>query len=333
MKAAIIGLGAMGKVHLDTVCSISDFDSVVACDISKDNLNLLKEKYFQVTFYEDHKLLFEKEKPDYVSVVTLGSSHLAIVKDAVQSGVKYILCEKPISTNLVDAEEIVSLSKNNDVKIAINHSRRGMEFYQSVKDKFLPEIGGVKSFFFSCGGGRLGSVGVHLFDMFRYLSDKEFTSAYGVLDLNYSGDHKGRDVFDPGASVLYMMEDNIRCYMDVTDDIGTGVFLVISGPYGRIVVNEGANYAFMECRSKEDKEKRLGQYTLPLIKTNLDYISLDLRNATKEMIESLIKGDILCSTNDGLKAVEPVLAMHLCSKDKKVVTFPLKEKDFNVNIT
>lgn len=333
MKAAVIGLGSMGKVHLDVVKTILKFDSICACDISEERVKTLKEEYSDIKFYTDMTELFEKEKVDFVSIVTLGKSHLEIVEKAIKSGVKYILCEKPIATSIKDAQKIIDLAKENDVKLVINQSRRGLDFYKTLKDGALKDIGGAKFFYFSTGGGRLGSAAIHIFDLFRYLSGKEYVSVEGILDPTYAGDHKGRDVFDPGASMFYMMEDNTRCFMDVTDDIGTGFFILISGPFGRITINEHCSDAYVECRSEEDKKKRLGQYTLPLIKTNLNFPSIDLRKMTKEMIEDLLKGKILCSGEDGLKALEAVLGAHYSVKEGKRINFPLKENTFEVDIT
>jgi len=57
-------------------------------------------------------------------VTTPVGSHAKLVMDAARAGVKGILCEKPLATNLPDAEEMIRICQEKGVKLAVNHMRR-----------------------------------------------------------------------------------------------------------------------------------------------------------------------------------------------------------------
>ena len=52
------------------------------------------------------------------------SSHYNVLKQVLQSKIKYIICEKPFILNTNKAKKIISLIKRNKKKVMINYSRR-----------------------------------------------------------------------------------------------------------------------------------------------------------------------------------------------------------------
>ncbi len=103
LRGALIGLGFIGsKGHLPAYQVRDDVEIVAVCDICDE----LKEQYKDVTFYTDYRELLKNEKLDFVDIATHAASHAQIVHDALDSGV-HVLCEKPLTTSLADAKEII----------------------------------------------------------------------------------------------------------------------------------------------------------------------------------------------------------------------------------
>lgn len=336
MRAAVIGAGSMGKVHLRAYLSIPQVTELFLCDVNTLALEKVREEFPTVKAYADAKKLFEKEKLDIVSIVTTGPSHAFLTTLAAQHKIPRILCEKPISTSAKAAEEMMRVCTENGSNLTINHSRRWFEPYKELAALLKNGIiGDVKTIHMVLGGGRLGCMGTHLFDLMHMLSSKKSLSVFGKIDERYAGDHKGRAVFDPGGYVLVELEDNAKAFIDISEDLGLPLQIKITGSMGYIDIDEKRKYCAIFARSDEDKEKRLGQYSLPLeSKKAPKFIELSLLDLTRKALYDFIedKGSV-CGGEDGLHALEITLAAHLSSKQGRKVTLPLSDTEFSVNIT
>ena len=76
---------------------------------------------FGVKWFKDFKDLLQYV--DAVSIAVPTSLHLEVTKEALRSGV-HSLVEKPLSDNIKDAEEIVSLADGTDLTLAVGHVER-----------------------------------------------------------------------------------------------------------------------------------------------------------------------------------------------------------------
>ena len=76
--------------------------------------------------YADYREMLAKEKPD---VVAIGPRHVdqrvAMVQAAAAAGC-HIYCEKPLASDLVDADTMLAACADAGVKMAVAHQLRGM---------------------------------------------------------------------------------------------------------------------------------------------------------------------------------------------------------------
>lgn len=87
MKAAIIGLGVIGKVHYDVLKRQGE-DIVALCDIDAAKLN----GYDNVKKYFDYKKMLDEEKIDVVHICTPHYLHADMTIYALERNVN-VLCE------------------------------------------------------------------------------------------------------------------------------------------------------------------------------------------------------------------------------------------------
>jgi len=334
LRAGIVGMGPMGFRHLEAYGKLDHVHVVAVCDLRPE----IKGKLDAGTsFYIDYNDMFEKEDLDVINVVTTGPYHAQIVIAAAKAGVPRILCEKPMATNVADAQEMVNVCKENNVRLAINHLTR--EFGPMKKFKQLLAqgvIGELRHLHFVMGGGRIGSIGTHFFDLMRFLTDSDADWVIGSIDESYQGDHKGRKIYDPGGYGIIHFSNGARATLDLGEDIGTPEQLLLSGSVGRALINYNDGTWKILARSQEDKEKRLGQYDLPLyevpftVEEEMDMVAL-----TSRMISNLCSEEqLICSGEDGLAAIEIALAFHLSHQmGNGKVLIPYNNKEFTVDIT
>ncbi|MFX1570640.1 MAG: Gfo/Idh/MocA family protein [Promethearchaeota archaeon] len=84
----------------------------------------------------DYKKHLSKYDVDIIVVTTTDETHYEILKDIVYYKPKLVLTEKPITTNLDQAYEIVELYKNNNIPLMVNYTRRFLPYYQDLKQRY-----------------------------------------------------------------------------------------------------------------------------------------------------------------------------------------------------
>jgi len=83
--------------------------------------------------YSDYRDMLAAERPDFVSICTTARHRAAIMKDAIEAGVKAIWAEKPITLSLAEADDVIDLGARNGVAIAVNCSRRYSPFLSEAR--------------------------------------------------------------------------------------------------------------------------------------------------------------------------------------------------------
>ena len=128
LKAAVIGIGKAGSLHLETYTKLPQIDKVIACDIDK-----AKFKGGKKTIYLDD---YQKIPPlDLVSVATPTTTHFKIAKFFLQQKTP-VLVEKPIASSLKEANALIRIAKKNKTPLLVGHIERFNSAYVQVK-KFL----------------------------------------------------------------------------------------------------------------------------------------------------------------------------------------------------
>ena len=126
LKAAVVGLRNIGKLHCRYYQEIPNVRLVAVCDLD-EKLAEAASLQFGVKSYTDLKALLENEEVDVVSIATggieNGSHHFAPAMLAMKMG-KDVLVEKPLSNQLSEAREMIAFAKEQGVRLACNLNHR-----------------------------------------------------------------------------------------------------------------------------------------------------------------------------------------------------------------
>jgi len=120
MKAGVIGVGYLGKYHaqkykdMDRVdlVGVADVDLAAAERVAKDN---------NCKSFHDYKELLKEV--DAVSVVVPTIYHHKVALDCIAAGVD-MLMEKPITTTVAEADEIIAKAEEKDLILQVGHLER-----------------------------------------------------------------------------------------------------------------------------------------------------------------------------------------------------------------
>lgn len=131
LKAGVLGAGHLGKIHLRLLNESDKYNLVGFYDPNKENAAKISTEFGYKAFDTIQELI---DAVDVVDIVTPTLSHYDCAIQVIKSK-KHVFIEKPISNTVLEAEEIVSLAKENDVKGQVGHVERFNPAFTGVKNK------------------------------------------------------------------------------------------------------------------------------------------------------------------------------------------------------
>jgi len=119
-KIGVVGVGHLGKHHVEHFHTIKEADLVGTYDIDKNRSENISSLYGIQSFKSIDALLKEV---DAVSIVTPTPEHKSVAIKCIEKS-KHVFIEKPITATVADADELISLAKAKKTIIQVGHIER-----------------------------------------------------------------------------------------------------------------------------------------------------------------------------------------------------------------
>jgi predicted dehydrogenase len=130
-KIGIVGLGDAGfSMHLPAIRGMGGATVAGIADIDADRLERATKAYGGAG-YSGWREMLDHEKLDCVIVATPPGSHAEICIAALEKGAN-VVCEKPFTDSVAEADRIIDAAAAQGRRIAINHEFRRMPIFQGV---------------------------------------------------------------------------------------------------------------------------------------------------------------------------------------------------------
>jgi predicted dehydrogenase len=120
LRISVIGAGVFGRRHMAKYHALEDVELVAIADPSETARSAAYLKYGLSTHADWREL---KRVVDVVSICSPASTHGEIVRGFLEAGV-HVLVEKPIATNLEEADELIALAAAKGLILAVGHQER-----------------------------------------------------------------------------------------------------------------------------------------------------------------------------------------------------------------
>ena len=120
IKIGVIGAGHLGKIHIRLLKEIKEFDLIGFYDTNLENSKKIITKFGISSFSSAEELI---DSSDAIDVVTPTKYHFEYVKMALEKG-KHLFVEKPITSTIDEAQELVKLAEEKEVKVQVGHVER-----------------------------------------------------------------------------------------------------------------------------------------------------------------------------------------------------------------
>ena len=130
INTALCSFGMSGLVFHSPFLSVNPhFNFYAAWERTK---NEAQDKYPNVITYRTHENMLEDELVELVIVNTPNYTHYEYAKKALEAG-KHVIVEKPFTTNVEEAEELITLAKKQNKIISVYQNRRYDSDYKTIK--------------------------------------------------------------------------------------------------------------------------------------------------------------------------------------------------------
>src|SRR5215470_3692915 len=121
IRVGVIGYGYWGP-NIVRNFNNGDLSRVaMVCDQRPESLHKVQQSYPQIQVTRDSAELINSTEIDAVAVVTPVWTHYDLAKAALKNG-KHIFVEKPFTFTSAQAEELVNLAEQKNLRIMVDHT-------------------------------------------------------------------------------------------------------------------------------------------------------------------------------------------------------------------
>ncbi|MCL2203827.1 MAG: Gfo/Idh/MocA family oxidoreductase [Defluviitaleaceae bacterium] len=224
IKMAIIGVGGMAGWHYENVSRVKGLEVVGGYDIREEARVRVADEW-GLRAYASPEALYADKAVDLVLIATPNDIHKDYAIACLEAG-KHVLCEKPVTLNAPELQEILAVAKKTGKIFTVNQNRRWDKDYLTIRKilakKTLGDVYHIESrvqgsrrlygwrAFKPNGGGLLLDWGVHLLDQILDLIPEKVVSIAAHLH------HVHHKEVDDCFTVLLRFENGCTVNVSIT---------------------------------------------------------------------------------------------------------------------
>lgn len=196
IQLGIIGLGRIGKIHLNNALQLSSLATVSGvADPDEESRSWARSRGItHVT--PDYREVLEMEGLNAVLICAPTTMHYEMIAECCRLGLD-IFCEKPLESSLKKIRDIGELVKASGVRLQVGFQRRFDPNFQKVREGVqqnrLGEVHLIKITsrdpapppidFIKTSGGLFMDMTIHDFDMARFITGQEVEEVFAMADV------------------------------------------------------------------------------------------------------------------------------------------------------
>lgn len=118
VQIGVIGVGQIGKSHLNNYSKIPHAEIVAVADIAEAEAKRVAEMHKIPHVYTDFRKLLERDDIEAVDVCLHNNFHMPVTRAALEAD-KHVYCEKPMAGAYIDAQTMMDTAKATGKKLSI----------------------------------------------------------------------------------------------------------------------------------------------------------------------------------------------------------------------
>jgi len=121
LRFGVIGYGYWGPNIVRNLRSLEGCEVVGICDQSPAARKRIQSANPGIPVYSDHNELVCSPDVDAIAVITPVWTHFEVAKAALENG-KHVFVEKPFTSSVPQAEDLINLAEQKNLKIMVDHT-------------------------------------------------------------------------------------------------------------------------------------------------------------------------------------------------------------------
>ncbi len=348
LKAAVIGHTGRGDYGhgLESIFqNLPGVELIAVADPDAKGRTQTAAKIGAPNVYADYREMLERHKPHLVSVAMRhADQHHAIALAAVRSGA-HVYCEKPFTTTPQEGDEVLKEAGLRRLKIAVAHTMRMTAPVLSLKAAIargilgdLVELHAYGKQDARAGGEDMMVLGTHLFDLMRLFAGDPISCSAEVLNQGrriarsdarlvkdtvgwVAGDQiSAHYLFKHGVNASFTSAGKLR------DTVGRWG-LELHGSRGLARINCDLEPHVFLCKKGDWSKEGRGDAWTPLEIATLQPSTTHNEKPVNDWLAAIeTNHEPECSAQNGLWAVEMVMAVYQSALTGARIDFPIKER-------
>lgn len=123
IRTAVIGAGFMGKVHSEGIRRLGNVEIAAVVSAEEGHAREFADLIGVERSTADYRTVISDPSIEAVHVLTPNALHYPIAKAALEAG-KHVLCEKPLTVSVREAEDLVKLAEQKGLANCVEHNLR-----------------------------------------------------------------------------------------------------------------------------------------------------------------------------------------------------------------
>lgn len=347
MKYALIGCGRISTNHIKAAVN-NKLEIAAVCDIIPEHMETVLGKHSLendsgIKRYTDYKQMISENELELISIATESGSHAEIALYCIEHNINVII-EKPIAMSLADADRIIKLSKEKNIKVSACHQNRFNVAVQEMR-KALEEgrfgklsHGSIhvrwnrnRNYYEQApwrgtwihDGGALMNQCIHGIDLLRWTFGDEIEEVYGQTRQQF---HDYLEAEDVGMAIVKFKNGAIATVEGTTNVYPQNLeeTLYVFGEKGTVKIGGKSTnnidiWDFADESENDNKNKGLAEATSNVYGNGHTSLFADMIDAIKNNRKPYVDAAA------GRNALELVLAVYKSQKTGKPVKLPLTD--------
>lgn len=142
LRFATVGAGFWSPYQLAAWQELPGVQCVAVCDRDRDRVEKLAAASNVPAIYTDAAEMIERERPDFLDIVTDAAGHVPLVKLAADRKI-HVICQKPMALTLDDCEDLVAACRKAGVSFAVHENWRWQAALRRVKELLVEGVIGL----------------------------------------------------------------------------------------------------------------------------------------------------------------------------------------------
>jgi len=320
IKLAIIGCGRWGLNHVKTANKILNKDLISVCDLNSTISSKVEQISKEIKFTTNLNEILNDSDINTLIFSTSAETHFEVAKKCLLAN-KNVLVEKPITLLSIEANELVNIAKENDLKLMVGHVLLYHPAIINIKEKIDSGVIGKLQYIYS-NRLNLGTI----------RSEENILWSFAPHDISIIQFFTGSSPIYIGAKGAAFVQENIEdstlTYLKYPDNVHAHIFVSWLHPFKehRVVVIGDKGMLVFEDSLKNEKLK-LYKKGFSLVNGSIEKFESDyevivfpekapLEEEHKHFFDCIINNRI--PRTDGVHAKEVLEVLEIAQKELKL---------------